>query len=72
MAKDPYQYYRVEARELLDGLGRGVLEIEKSGAAFDSAAFARPCGCCQLNNRFAHTFQARRQRRLPKMESGTK
>lgn len=28
MAKDPYRYFRVEARELLEGLGRGVLQLE--------------------------------------------
>jgi two-component system chemotaxis sensor kinase CheA len=30
MAKDRYQYFRVEARELLDGLSRGVLDLEKA------------------------------------------
>ena len=29
MAKDPYRYFRIEARELVEGLGRGVLELEK-------------------------------------------
>jgi two-component system chemotaxis sensor kinase CheA len=29
MAKDPYRYFRVEARELLEQLGRGVLDLEK-------------------------------------------
>ena len=29
MAKDPYEYFRVEAREILEGLGRGVLRLEK-------------------------------------------
>lgn len=29
MAQDPYKYFRVEARELLDELGRGVLNVEK-------------------------------------------
>ena len=33
MAKDPYRYFRVEARELLDGLTQGVLELEKGSAA---------------------------------------
>jgi two-component system chemotaxis sensor kinase CheA len=28
--KDPYRYFRIEARELLDQLGRGVLALEKS------------------------------------------
>ncbi|HEY6005480.1 MAG TPA: Hpt domain-containing protein, partial [Anaeromyxobacter sp.] len=32
MTRDPYRYYRVEARELLDGLGQGALDLE-SGAA---------------------------------------
>jgi len=29
MAKDPYKYFRVEARELLDGLAQGILQLEK-------------------------------------------
>src|ERR1043165_7640819 len=29
MAKDPYKYFRIEARELLDSLSRGVMELEK-------------------------------------------
>lgn len=29
MSKDPYKYFRIEARELLDELGRGVLELER-------------------------------------------
>jgi two-component system chemotaxis sensor kinase CheA len=37
VARDPYEYFRVEAREILDGLGRGVLQIEK-GAPPDVAA----------------------------------
>ena len=32
MSKDPYQYFRVEARELVETLGRGVLELERGGA----------------------------------------
>lgn len=32
MAKDPYKYFRVEARELLEGLTAGVLELEKSAS----------------------------------------
>jgi two-component system chemotaxis sensor kinase CheA len=31
-AKDPYKYFRVEGRELLDGLTKGVLELEKGVA----------------------------------------
>lgn len=29
MEKDPYRYFRVEARELLEQLGRGILDLEK-------------------------------------------
>ncbi|HTQ04827.1 MAG TPA: response regulator [Polyangiaceae bacterium] len=29
MATDPYRYFRVEARELVEGLAQGVLELEK-------------------------------------------
>jgi two-component system chemotaxis sensor kinase CheA len=33
VAQDRYKYFRVEARELLEQLGRGVLDLEKSPAA---------------------------------------
>ncbi len=29
MAKDPYRYFRIEATELLDQLGKGILDLEK-------------------------------------------
>src|SRR5262245_27600852 len=29
MTADPYKYFRIEARELLDGLSQGVLALEK-------------------------------------------
>ncbi|WP_394780958.1 response regulator [Undibacterium sp.] len=32
MAKDPYRYFRIEARELLDQLSTGVLALEKAGS----------------------------------------
>lgn len=32
MARDPYRYFRVEARELLDQLGKGALELDKGAA----------------------------------------
>ncbi len=35
MAKDPYRYFRVEARELMDQLSKGVLELEKESASTD-------------------------------------
>jgi two-component system chemotaxis sensor kinase CheA len=30
-AKDPYRYFRLEARELLDAMGQGVIMLERSG-----------------------------------------
>jgi len=33
MAPDPYKYFRIEARELLEELGKGILELEKRPAA---------------------------------------
>jgi two-component system chemotaxis sensor kinase CheA len=30
--KDRYKYFRIEAREILEGLAKGVLQLEKSGA----------------------------------------
>src|ERR1700688_2764388 len=33
MVRDPYRYFRVEARELLDQLAKGALELEKGAAA---------------------------------------
>ncbi|MBS2024384.1 MAG: response regulator [Deltaproteobacteria bacterium] len=38
MANDPYKYFRVEARELLDGLQAGVLELERGKAATSTVA----------------------------------
>lgn len=32
MSRDPYRYFRVEARELLDALGQGALDLEKGAA----------------------------------------
>ncbi|MFO0749003.1 MAG: response regulator [Myxococcota bacterium] len=31
MARDPYRYFRIEAQELVDGLARGLLELDKPG-----------------------------------------
>ncbi len=31
MAKDPYKYFRIEARELLEGMTQGVLALERGG-----------------------------------------
>jgi two-component system, chemotaxis family, sensor kinase CheA len=38
MASDPYKYFRVEARDLLDQLGSGILELEKGPATAASVA----------------------------------
>ena len=48
MARDPYRYFRVEARELLDQLGKGVLELDKGSAAPELIA---------LMLRLAHTLK---------------
>ncbi len=48
MAKDRYKYFRIEARELLDGLSRGLLELERAPA--DRAVVARLL-------RLAHTLK---------------
>jgi two-component system, chemotaxis family, sensor kinase CheA len=48
MAKDPYKYFRLEARELLDGLSQGVLALERG--AFDAETVARLL-------RLAHTLK---------------
>lgn len=48
MAKDPYRYFRIEARELVDQLGQGMLELEKR----DGGA-----GAVQRLLRLAHTFK---------------
>ncbi|WP_242338126.1 MULTISPECIES: response regulator [Anaeromyxobacter] len=48
MARDRYKYFRIEARELLDGLSRGLLELERSPE--DRAVVARLL-------RLAHTLK---------------
>jgi two-component system chemotaxis sensor kinase CheA len=48
MTRDPYRYFRVEARELLDQLGKGALELDKGTAAPDVIA---------LMLRLAHTLK---------------
>jgi two-component system chemotaxis sensor kinase CheA len=35
MAADPYKYFRLEARELIDGLSAGILEIERGAPTKD-------------------------------------
>ncbi len=49
MPADPYRYFRIEGRELLDQLSAGVLALESSDAA-DAAAVARLL-------RLAHTLK---------------
>jgi len=50
MAADPYKYFRIEARELLDGLSQNVLALEGAGGA------AQPGARAQLL-RLAHTLK---------------
>jgi len=38
MAKDQYKYFRIEARELLEGLNLAVLELERGGSGKDLIA----------------------------------
>jgi len=38
MAKDPYKYFRIEARELLEGLTQGALLLEKGSAGKETVA----------------------------------
>lgn len=38
MTKDRYKYFRIEVRELLEGLSRSVLELEKGGQGKDLVA----------------------------------
>lgn len=59
MTKDPYRYFRIEAREIVEALTRGVLELEK-GAASKEVALGLL--------RFAHTLKgAARVVRLPEI-----
>jgi two-component system chemotaxis sensor kinase CheA len=59
MTKDPYRYFRIEARELLEGLGACALELEK--APSDANALGRLL-------RLAHTLKgASRVVKLPKI-----
>jgi two-component system chemotaxis sensor kinase CheA len=37
VALDPYRYFRIEARELVEGLGRGLLELEKANAGAETS-----------------------------------
>jgi len=47
VAKDPYQYFRIEARELLESMGRGVLQLEQAATPELAANLLR----------FAHTLK---------------
>src|SRR5580658_9965478 len=48
MPQDPYKYFRIEARELLDGLSHGVLDIERGASSKEVVARLL---------RFAHTLK---------------
>ena len=41
MPRDPYEYFRVEGREILEGLGRGVLQLEKGATPEITAGILR-------------------------------
>ena len=38
MASDPYKYFRIEAREIVDEIGRGALDLERGPASGDLVA----------------------------------
>jgi len=48
MARDPYQYFRIEARDLLEQLGKSLLEIDKGNASAELIS---------LMLRLAHTLK---------------
>jgi two-component system chemotaxis sensor kinase CheA len=41
MGRDPYEYFRVEAREIIEGLGRGALQLEKGASSKNVAELLR-------------------------------
>lgn len=64
MATDPYRYFRIEARELLDQLARGLLALEREDSEAAAATVA-------LLLRLAHTFKgAAHVVRLPQLAEG--
>src|SRR5476649_95684 len=48
MAKDPYRYFRIEARELIEQIGKGVLALEQGVRDAEQVA---------LLLRWAHTLK---------------
>src|SRR5882757_3783825 len=48
MARDPYKYFRIEARELLEGLNQAVLDLERGEQGKDLVGRLL---------RFAHTLK---------------
>ncbi len=48
MDQDPYRYFRVEAKELCEALGKGVLELEKAAPSLETVSRLL---------RFAHTLK---------------
>lgn len=62
MAQDPYRYFRVEARDLLDQISRGLLSLEREDGGPQTVA---------LLLRLAHTLKgAARVVRLPQLAEG--
>src|ERR1700759_4153945 len=54
MAKDQYKYFRIEARELLEGMSRAVLELERGGSGPGDGEIAEPIARIL---RMAHTLK---------------
>ena len=53
MPKDPYRYFRIEAKEIVEQLSRGVLDLEQGGTGKDLvgqllrlAHTLKGCGSC--------------------------
>lgn len=79
MAKDPYKYFRVEARELLDGLARGLLALEKGAVGKEhvggllrmahtlkgAARVVKQIGIADLAHKLEDLLAPHREGRLP-------
>ena len=49
MPQDPYRYFRVEARELLDQLGQTIMDLEKSASPEGVARMLRDHAAVELD-----------------------
>jgi two-component system chemotaxis sensor kinase CheA len=57
MAKDQYKYFRIEARELLDGMGGAVLELERGGSDGNGSDGVGTAEAVNRILRMAHTMK---------------